>query len=499
MTKTPTKKQILEARHSLWREGDLNWKLEPPQKELYDSFQRLKEKQEKVVVWLSSRRYGKSFSLLVIAFEQAIKKPGSLIKYAAPLQDQVREILDEIIPNMLEDCPEDMKPVFKERRNSWYFPNGSKIQMVGVANKRYVKLRGGSCDLAICDEAGFIDDLKIVVNTVLLPTTTTTNGKILLATTPPDDADHDFSSFEERAATDNNLVIKTIDDYFKAFKKAGKEPTRITKDEMDRIVRQYGGKDDPQYLREYMCERVSDTSLLIIPEFDLYTAKRIITEWKRPAFFDAYTSMDVGGRDLTGILFAYYDFLQNKVIIEDEGVIDKKENRTDVISALITDKEAELWFDKKYQLHQEPFKRISDTNNVILLNDLNHLHGVKFAATRKDNSDAARNEVRIKVRNEEILINPRCVNLIAHLKYGKWNRARTSYARSEKYGHYDLIDALVYLIRNINYNRNPYPQGYDVNMSNNVFTSRRSKDSNEFKDFVKTMFQVRKIGGKKRN
>jgi hypothetical protein len=247
-----------------------------------------------------------------------------------------------------------------------------------------------------------------------------------------------------------------------------------------------------------MCARITDATLSIIPEFDIYTQKRIIREWDRPDFYDAYTGMDVGGRDLTGILYAYYDFLNNKIVVEDETVIDKHENRTDIISKEIFEKEEKTWYDPKYKISITPHKRVSDTNNVILLNDLHHLHGLKFSATKKDDSDAARNEVRIKIRNEEIIINPRCVHLINHLRYGKWNKQRTSYARSTKYGHFDLIDALVYLVRNINYSRNPFPQGYNIHNSGSVYAGKSfNPNKGEFQEYFKTMFQVRKIGRKK--
>ena len=51
--------------------------------------------------------------------------------------------------------------------------------------------------------------------------------------------------------------------------------------------------------------------------------EEIIRDWPKPPFFDGYVSMDLGAVDLTGILFAYYDFRANKIIIEDELIEDE--------------------------------------------------------------------------------------------------------------------------------------------------------------------------------
>jgi hypothetical protein len=79
-----------------------------------------------------------------------------------------------------------------------------------------------SCHLAIIDEAGFTDDLKQIVLSVIMPSTGPTEGKILLATTPPDETDHEFNFFKEQAEESGNIVVKTIEDYFEAFIRAKK-------------------------------------------------------------------------------------------------------------------------------------------------------------------------------------------------------------------------------------------------------------------------------------
>ena len=57
--------------------------------------------------------------------------------------------------------------------------------------------------------------------------------------------------------------------------------------------------------------------------------------------------------------------------------------------------------------------------------------------------------------NNKIKIDSKCKTLIDHCKYGVWNEQRTSYQRTASMGHFDAIDALVYLVRNLIRDSNP--------------------------------------------
>ena len=116
-----------------------------------------------------------------------------------------------------------------------------------------------------------------------------------------------------------------------------------------------------------------------------------------------------------------------------------------------------------------PTLRVADNNNVILLNDLSIKHELLFIPTLKDNADAQINNMRLLLKAEKIVINPRCVTLISHLKSAIWNKSRTSFARDATKGHFDMIHALVYFCRNVNMNKNPFPPGYEFSGINNVF------------------------------
>ncbi len=73
-----TNKEVLAARKQLWKLGSLDWKLDVTQKKIYDF---IKDSPKKVVVVNASRRLGKSYALCVMAIEQCLQKPKSIVKF----------------------------------------------------------------------------------------------------------------------------------------------------------------------------------------------------------------------------------------------------------------------------------------------------------------------------------------------------------------------------------------------------------------------------------
>lgn len=378
-----------------------------------------------------------SFASCAYAIELCIKKPRSTVKYLAGQQRMVRDIVAEIMPFLLEDCPAHLKPEYKVNMSSWVFPNGSRIQMAGVDNKRHDALRGGSSVACIVDEAAFIDELKYTVQSVLLPTTTTTNGKIVLISTPPESPDHDFVKYIEEAQYKGAYLKKTIYDYFVDMQKAGKEPKRITQEAIQGFIEEYGGEQSTTFQREYLCEIVTETELAIFPEAtEEQMKKMIVKDYPRPPYYDPYVAMDIGFKDLTVVLFAYYDFRNDKIVIDDELVMSGPSMTTELLAKAIKDKEELLWKDPLTKEKIKVYKRVSD-NNLIVINDMQREHGLIFLPTAKDDKLAAINSVRMNLAAQRYVIHERCQTLIRHMKNGKWNKSKTNFARSPENGHYD--------------------------------------------------------------
>lgn len=444
-----------EATNELWRRGILSYKLDAAQKQLYKLFY---ESSHKVQTWLLARRNGKSYCLCILALEQCIKTPNSIVKYVAPTKNQINTIIRPLLKQILADCPEELRPDFHTRDYIYYFPNGSEIQLAGTDSGHAEKLRGGDSSLAFVDEAGSCSGLNDVVKSILLPTTLITKGKIILASTPPKESDHDFISFIEEAELRGSIIKKTIDDN-----------PRITPEQKNELIAELGGINTSECQRELYCKIIKDENISVLPEFTLELQEQIVKEWPRPKCFDSYVAMDIGGMDFTGIVFGYYDFQADKIIIEDELAFNfqNKDNNIKKLVTLIDEKEIQLYTNKLTNETKRPYIRVSDIDYIVTNEIRGYSNGtINFLHTKKDNKDAALNNLRILLSNKKIIINPKCETLLRHLRNVKWRTLndRTHFARSPDDGHYDLVDALVYLVRNIDFKKNPYPLGYGLNL-----------------------------------
>jgi len=479
-----SKKDAIEA---LWRKGVLSWKLDNVQKELYELYHN---QENRTNVWLLSRRSGKSYCLTVLALEQCIKKKNSIVKYLAQTKLQVKSVVEPLIRIICEDCPVDLKPQFNSKEYSYDFPNGSKIQLAGGDSGHAEKLRGGDGHLVLVDEAGSITGLNYIVNSILRPTTLTTKGKIILASTPPSDADHDFLGFIETAQGEGTLVKKTVYDN-----------PRISKKDIEDAIKESGGINTDHFRREYLCIVIKNASTCVFPEFTEELEKEIIKEWKRPNFFDAYVSMDIGFKDLTGILFAYYDFLNAVLVIEDEIVFDfqKSDMTIKKLTEEILNKEALLWSNPYTNEVKKPNSRISDIDYIVMQEIMKHSGGkLYFRAAKKDNKEAAINNARFVLSNKKVIINPNCKNLIHHLRAAKWHDgAKSILARSKEGHHYDLADCFTYLIREVNFTKNPYPSTYNYDPKD-LYIHRPDKFQNNSQtiEVFKKIFSKNEIKGK---
>lgn len=468
-----------QAREILWRKGDLKYLLDDNQRVLHSLY---KDSKEKVNVWLLSRGSGKSYCLVVIAIEECLKHPNSLVKFTCDKQRNARQIIQPLFRKVIEDCPKDIKPEYNVSESCFKFANGSAIQLAGLDNGNAESIRGGSARLCIVDEAGSrgLTDLKYIVRSILIPAVTRTkeiDGKVLLASTPPLKASHPFVHFIKRAEYQRNLVIRDI-----------YTNPRMTQSMIDKLIDECGGEDSPDFRREYLCEIINSVDSSVIPEFSKGLQEKVVKEHKRPPFFDSYVSMDLGIKDFTVVLFAYYDFKANKVIIEDEYVHHGEKFHTGVLAENIKLKEQEHFCDPLSGEVIPPYKRVSD-NNLFVINDLYHIHGLSFQPTRKDEKIAAINNLRILLAEEGIIIHPRCETLIRHLKDATWAKNAKTYDRSDgDKSHYDAVDALSYLIRNIDFQRNPYPPAYQMA---NMFYMKNQKHENPSVDTVKKLLNIR--------
>jgi len=472
-----------KASHSLWREGAfLDLLLTPYQKEMVDLY---KASGNLMFFWLCSRRIGKTWILSTLALEQALTVPNSRILYLSTTTDQINEICDQTFSQLLETCPDDLRPEFKVKQSKFIFNNGSEIRIKGLDKVGGDAIRGVKAHLTIFDEACFMRNLNDTLNSVVIPMAIATKGRILFGSTPPSTPGHDSIEIIALCDKDNALVKRDIMTAKGTREEVANKNKLYTQAQITEFIKRAGGLDSSVCRREYFCEVVTESTLAILPAFTEQKVKDLVIESKPPSVApDRYVSMDVGFRDFTVILFAYWDFERAVLVIQDEIVIRNNKATTDKIAQEIKAKERELWGNVK------PHKRISDTDPRLIA-DLRRLSNIRFTKTKKDNKEAQINHTNIMIINDQIEIHPRCRTLIAHCRYGIWNTARTQYHRTAAMGHFDAVDALVYLVRNIDRSKNPAPDPF-YSPHEVVWHGEQEEDASSTAGVLKTVFSRRR-------
>lgn len=435
------------AKNILWHRGDLSWKLHSAQEHL-DSVYRNVTAQ--LFVGNCSRQWGKSFWAVTVAIETALKIPKAQIRYGAAFQTDLVDFIIPAFEKILDDCPENIKG--RKVGHYYVFPNGSRIKLVGL-DKNPNGLRGNTLDLIIIDECGFVGNLDYIYKSIIIPATLhRPNCKIILISTPPSTPAHPFVDYKQKAELENAYVELNI--YSNPL---------ISEDDIERMAREMGGRDSTTFRRECLCEFITDSDLQIIPEWnDKYIQDIPRDEYYK--YYHKYDGMDLGVKDLTAAIFGYYDFKRAALVIEDELEMNGPSMNTLLLVGAIKQKEKELWNNvevpRDYNNTPVPFRRVSDNNWPILIQDLSSIHSLTFIETTKDNLEAMINEVRLMVQAGQLLINPKCKKLIGCLRYGVWDTKKKAFARSKEYGHFDHLAALIYLVRNLAKNTNPIPASH---------------------------------------
>lgn len=442
-----------------WRKGVLDLKLHLGQAEIEWAYQNGRGK---LFVADCSRQIGKSHWLAKKAVETALQTPNSKGRVGTAFLSDLEQFIMPAFDFILDDCPKDMAPIYKTQKSEYLFPhNGSKIRLVGLDRKPN-GLRGNKLNFVGVDEAGFVSRLNYLYRSVLIPATThVPDAKIILTSTQPETPDHEFIGFCDRAAIAGAYV--KLDVY---------QNPLLTKEQIDELAVECGGYDSTAFRREYLCERVVEEGRAILPEFNetFHVKQSPISVAHK--YWNRLESIDSGVRDMTAVLFGYYDFARATLCIEGEFAIQGHKVTTKNIASLTKAMEAEL----KYGTEFPVYLRVADNDNLILIQDLGQDYDLHFAPTSKDNLQAMVNKVKIWFQNKRIEIHPRCVRLISACKAGIWDKHRKEFARSDIHGHYDLISALVYMVRNVPETVNPVPPFFMQDMSN-VFSSSIDRGS----------------------
>lgn len=443
----------------LWSRGDIEHEMHSGQLEMWkfiDNAEYIK------IVIHCGRGYGKTWGLLGYAIRYAIKNPGSRIVIATQTRESAKQILIPTLQLMTSNIPSKYKPKWRSQGHCIDVGNESTIVAEGADDDNGDKLRGPYAHLIVCDEFGFWRNPKYVVNDILLPQAQRVNGKLVITTTTPKTLGHEFYYFRNECKNKNTYMMKTVYDN-----------PRLTSQQTEKYAEECGGLDSISFRREYLCEDVVDTNFAVIPEFkkDIH----VVNEIEIPKYRDFYVGMDLGFKDFTFVVFCFYDFFNARIVVMDELCLSAE--LTSNIAIKIKEKESELF--KGF----EPLLRVSD-NDIQQLYDLNVNFGLKFVPATKYDKEESINRLRGVFGDNKIIIHKRCINLIDQLLLGVYNNSRKDYERTPGLGHLDGIDALRYLIRKINYNKNPVPEHSGLSAYNNPIPFKKNKQKTAFMEIL---------------
>lgn len=473
---TPEEAQHLQTylRNEAWRTGRLRFKLHGNQQDLYDRLEldprTNKPPRRFFALW--TRRGGKSMFGITKAFEVAIRVSGARILYLAPYAKNAKEIVTDQLPKFLQDCPNELRPKINEQQGELVFKNGSIIRFKGVNSEKAEDLRGGFAHLVILDEAGNMDKLSNVMRDVCRPMTSTTKGLILLLTTPPNTPSHDSASIYDELKADGLTFDVTLAqaqnpelDY--------EEKCLMLKDSGEHaedIPRILAGEIPPRTVtarREYFCFWETDAGQAMFPEYANAASNIYKDPGPPPPYRDCYVGADWGYRDASGLLFAYWDTKNDRLVIEDEWL--EPQAGITKIADTIHAKERELWATHPGSDEvQFDVYRVCDVDPRLRA-DLNELYGIIFANADKRDKQANIELLRSWIRRGQLVIHPRCKKLDRQLRNAIWDRRGKDFQRMEATEdeeksdyHFDLASALVYLVRyaHARRKRDPYPTVY---------------------------------------
>jgi hypothetical protein len=476
---------LTASKHMLWRSGLISlYYLRNSQLKAYRCLHRFERP-----VLEAARRWGKTTTILIYVIEELIRNPGWVCRIALPFKEQARKVWLPEITKIQDDCPDDLKFVYNTVDSVCTNPLGSKIFLSGLNEDKGRGARGTASNIICVDEMGFVTCPE-VISSVLSPQLRTTKGKMILASTPPEDLNHEWYVEKSRAIRDGRFLQKTI------YEDETLSPTVLRQiivdcggpdlsyKDCEHLIKTRGSIQCPAFQREYLCEPVSDPARLVVPEFS-EQIHVVDDSFIRPDFFDCYVGADLGFHDFTALLFCYYHFEKAALVIEDELVVSGKNSREIVDNAKEIEKR--LWGKK------EPRIRVSD-NEIQQLYDMQSLCNYTMVPTRKDDKIAAINALRLRFKGAKgsIRIHARCKNLINQLKTGLWNEQRTNYLRSDKSGHLDTIDALVYLNRHIDENLNPFPQYLGIDRREHLINEKKILDKDA--SALEGAFSIKRFG-----
>lgn len=402
----------------------------------------------------------KSWLLVLLALERCLRYPNQVARIGSPLCRQTEDIVEPAIRYMLAHCTPDLKPESHGRelhfRNPrWEDSNAiSKLVLFGCREEAESQ-RGLRSNLIALDEVRDIEEPEYIVASVLAPHFVHQDRPLfILSSTSPGTTGHPWWNFVDDAAQDARYVYIPVT-----------ENPSFTEADEKVLLKFCKSKESVAWKREALCLKVADPNLLAVPSFFAHR-DAIVRDWKRPDYFYPFLFGDVGYIDAAAFLFAYIDFIAQRLVIEDEIVLTTTGTRT--LAELIKAKEAVLY---SQSYNYKSMRRWADATPREL--DDFRGYGVLLSAARtgEDKWDKWAGLARLEslCQEEKLVIHPRCRSTIYQLENAVKNKQHTDIQRevpreerdpdAPVMGHFDAGWALAYGVWQVRHSwlSNPVP------------------------------------------
>lgn len=469
------------VREQSWREGWAHeWALDEGQRAWRAQFRETPPLSS--TVWNIGRQRGKTFDAVFLALEMGVMVPGAIIRYCAKTKDSAVGIVKPAWDELVASMPAEMRPVQGRSETEWIFPGtGASFVLFGTDAQSFAKGRGPKTHLQLFDECGFYQDLP-AVEAALLPSLQTTGGRALYLSTPAESVGHPYTERIKAAMANGRYVHDTF----------WSNP-RVNHEAVIEAERTRLGMTREQFLactyfrREYLAEIVTDESRAAMPAWTLELAGVVVGEWERPRFWDGYQAHDPGiTGDPHASLFAWHDPATNTLTIEDELELRSAATTIRAWADRIRERETALYGATSWdgtalaardwasefgglpeylqrsisdKAPRQPYLRVGD-NAQGVCRDMSGDYGLALFPTPKHDKAMEADRCNQFLATRRIRIHKRCVRLVEQLYTTVWNRNRSEWERTGK-DHGDLVDCLIYLVRNVRWHRDcrPKPTG----------------------------------------
>lgn len=451
-----------------WERGTLNYRRRMTQKYLKMKTEQAWARGCLKIYWECTRRLGKSSELLATFTEHCQQKAGWRAGFFAPVKDGLKDYIEPIIAETYRDCPVHIRPYFNESRLLLEFKNGSVIVFRGSNNKQHRIRRGQEFHEVGIDECRDVDELDVLVDSVLMPSLFDKGGHMYMSSSPADTRSHPLFRYRQQAESGGWLVRVTIWDANKMDPFV--YPIQRIREWQRETLQSVDG--DSKWKREYECEWVISASRAAVPEWSANYIQDIPHD-PYYGFYRHYIGLDWGYKDFTAIGFGTRLFRQGKLQIEGELAFSGKEVRSDLISTAIHEHAKKLW-GPDWEARQ-----VADSADPIATNELNKYPGMNFVPVEKAQTlEAMLHEFRVIVNKGELAVSSKCPLTLHCLANAVWDEKRQKLDKDVFARHFDHLMQLVYMARMVDWNTNPIPADYMVDGNRMIELNFDRKKSN---------------------